>query len=275
MKVFISVDMEGMAGVTHSDHTKMSGVEYEMARKWMTAEANAAAEGAFESGASEVVITDAHGFMHNMLPHELHRDAQLVSGIPRPLFQMEGIDETFDAALMLGYHVRAGDPFGVLSHTHVGRIVYDLKLNGEAVNEIAFNTAVAGHFGVPLALVSGDDRLIESVGRTHPWAERVATKWAISRYAARNLSPEAAQERIRTGTVRALRRLGEMQVVRLNDPIELEMHFLDPMYAQLVSDIPGAERIDGRGIRYVGRDMLEITRIWRLSINASLSAFPV
>lgn len=275
MKIFITVDMEGMAGITHSDHTKMQGVEYEMARRWMTAEANAAAQGVFDAGASEVVITDSHGFMRNMLPHELHKDAQYVSGIPRPMFQMQGIDSSFAAALMVGYHAQAGDAFGVLSHTHVSRIAYDIKLNGESVNEVAFNTAVAGHFGVPLALVTGDDALIESVNKTHPWAECVTTKWALSRFSARNLSPQKSQDLIHSGAKRAIERLDEMKVVALEGPIELEMHFLDPMYAQLVSDIPGAERIDGRGIRYVGRDMVEITKIWRLSINASLSSFPV
>lgn len=275
MKVFITVDMEGMAGITHTDHTKMEGVEYEMARKWMTAEANAAIEGAFESGATDVVVTDAHGFMRNILPHELHKDAHLVRGIPRPLFQMQGIDDSFAATLMLGYHAQAGDPYGILSHTHVGRLAYEVRLNGKAVNEVEFNAAVAGHFGVPLALVAGDDTLTEALAVTHPWAERVTTKWAISRFAARNISPEASQDLIKAGTKRALARLGEMKVSRFEGPIELQMHFFDPMSAQLVSDIPGAERIDGRGIRYVGADMLEITRIWRLSINAALSSFPV
>lgn len=275
MKVFITVDMEGMAGITHTDHTKMEGVEYEMARKWMTAEANAAIEGAFESGATDVVVTDAHGFMRNILPHELHKDAHLVRGIPRPLFQMQGIDDSFAATLMLGYHAQAGDPYGILSHTHVGRLAYEVRLNGKAVNEVEFNAAVAGHFGVPLALVAGDDTLTEALAVTHPWAERVTTKWAISRFAARNISPEASQDLIKAGTKRALERLGEMKVSRFEGPIELQMHFFDPMSAQLVSDIPGAERIDGRGIRYVGADMLEITRIWRLSINAALSSFPV
>lgn len=275
MKVFITVDMEGMAGITHTDHTKMEGIEYEMARKWMTAEANAAIEGAFESGATDVVVTDAHGFMRNILPHELHKDAHLVRGIPRPLFQMQGIDDSFAATLMLGYHAQAGDPYGILSHTHVGRLAYEVRLNGKAVNEVEFNAAVAGHFGVPLALVTGDDTLTEALAVTHPWAERVTTKWAISRFAARNISPEASQDLIKAGTKRALSRLGEMKVSRFEGPIELQMHFFDPMSAQLVSDIPGAERIDGRGIRYVGADMLEITRIWRLSINAALSSFPV
>ncbi|WP_172292778.1 M55 family metallopeptidase [Pseudoruegeria sp. HB172150] len=275
MKVFISVDMEGMACITHTDHTRIDGHEYQIARRWMTAEANAAAEGAFEAGATEVVLSDAHGGMHNLLPDELHRDVQLVSGAPRPLLQMEGIDASFDAALMIGYHARAGDALGILSHTHVSRLSYELRLNGQPVDEVAFNTAVAGHFGVPLALVSGDDRLVAGLKESHPWAEFITTKWAISRFCARNLMPVKAQDLIREGTTRALGRLEEMKLVQLGDPIELEIHFLDPMCAQIALDIPGAERIDGRAIRYVGRDMLEITRIWRLSINAGMSSFPI
>ena len=275
MKIFISVDMEGVACVTHSDHTKMEGIEYEMARKWMTAEANAAIEGALEGGATEIVVTDAHGFMRNLLPDELHENALLVRGIPRPLFQMEGLDETFRAVFLIGYHARAGDALGILSHTHVSRIVYEVRLNDDVVGEVAFNAAVAGHFGIPLALVSGDDTLAAEVGATHPWAERVITKWAVSFNAARNLTPKASQKRIRTAAKRALERLPEMQITRLAAPIRLEVTFLTPISAHLAADIPGVERVNGRKVIYTGTDMVEISRIWRLMINASLSGFPV
>ena len=134
---------------------------------------------------------------------------------------------------------------------------------------------MAGHFGVPVALVAGDDALAEEVSKTHPWTERVITKWAISRYAARNLTPKASQKRIRAAAKRALERLSEMQVVKLPAPIQFDVDFLDPIYAQLTADIPGVERVDGRAVRYTGADMLEINRIWRLMINASLSSFPV
>lgn len=275
MKIFISVDIEGVACVTHGDHTKMEGLEYEMARKWMTAEANAAIEGALEAGATEVVVVDAHGFMRNLLPDELHEDALLVSGIPRPLFQMEGLDDTFKAVFLIGYHARAGDALGILSHTHVGSIVYQVRLNNNVVGEVAFNAAVAGHFGVPLALVAGDDTLDAEVGATHPWTERVITKWAVSSNAARNLTPKASQKRIRAAATRAIERLDQMKVTRLEAPIQLEVTFLKPIYAQLVADIPGAERVNGRTIKYTGQDMVEISRIWRLMINAALSNFPV
>lgn len=270
MKVYISVDMEGVACVTHSDHTKLEGTEYEMARKWMTAEANAAIEGALEAGATEVVVADSHGHMRNMLPDELHEDALLVRGAPRSLTMMEGLDETFDAAFFVGYHSMAGTAEGVLSHTYIGRSVYALRLNGITVGEPGFNAAIAGHFGVPVALVCGDDTVDAEVGALLPWTERVITKWALSSTSARNLTPKASQQHIRQGAKRALDRLSEMKPWTLETPIRFEVDFMAPLYAYLAADIPGVERVNGRTLAYTGTDMLQITRIWRLMINAGL-----
>ncbi|MFC2079458.1 M55 family metallopeptidase [Candidatus Bipolaricaulota bacterium] len=275
MKVYISVDMEGIACATHGDHVKMEGPAYVAAQKWMTAEVNAAIEGAIEAGASEFVVADGHGLMRNLLPDELHEDALLVLGTPRPLLQMEGIDESADIAFFIGYHARAGHATGVMAHTHVGKIVYELYLNDEPITEAAFNAAVAGYFGVPVGLVAGDDALVDCVAETHPWTERVITKWAIGPLAARNLTPKASQKKIRIAAKRAVERAGEMQVVKLDAPIEFRAHFLKALQAQLVSDIPGVERFDSRSVRYTGADMVEISTIWRLMINASLSSFAV
>jgi D-amino peptidase len=270
VKVYISVDMEGVACVTHGDHVKLEGTEYEMARKWMTAEANAAIEGALEAGATEIVVADSHGHMRNILPDELHEDALLVRGAPRPLTMMEGLDETCDAAFVVGYHSMAGTAQGVLSHTYIGRSVYALRLNGITVGETGFNAAIAGHFGVPLALACGDDTLDAEVGALFPWTERVVTKWAISSIAARNLTPKASQKRIREGAKRALGRLSTMKPWTLETPIRFEVNFMAPIYAYLAADVPGAERVNERTLAYTGTDMLEITRIWRLMINATL-----
>ncbi|MGA9348048.1 MAG: M55 family metallopeptidase [Anaerolineae bacterium] len=270
MKVYISVDIEGVACVTHPDHTKLEGTEYEMARKWMTAEANAAIEGALEAGATGIVVADSHGHMRNMLPDELHEDALLVRGSPRPLTMMEGLDETFDAAFFVGYHSMAGTAKGVLSHTYIGRMVYAIRLNGIAVGEPGFNAAIAGHFGVPLALVCGDDTVDAEVGALLPWTERVITKWALSSLAARSLTPKASQKRIRQGAKRALGRLSEMKPWTLETPIRFEVDFMGPIYAYLAADVPGVECVNERTLAYTGADMLQITRIWRLMINASL-----
>jgi D-amino peptidase len=275
MKIFISVDIEGVACVTHGDHCKLEGTEYEMARKWMTAETNAAIEGAYETGATEIVVADGHGHMRNILPDMLHEDVQLIRGSPRPLLQMVGIDDSFDAAFFVGHHAKANDGIGVLAHTFVGRIVYDLKLNGVPVCETTFNAAVAGHFGVPAVLAAGDDRLAEEIEAQLPWAERVITKWAISPTAARNLTPKASQKLIKAAAKRALGRINEMKTFTMDAPIRFEVSFKYPLQAFLPADIPGMERVDGRTLAYTGKDMLEISRIWRLMINSSLSGFAV
>ena len=175
MKVYISVDMEGIACVTHFDHIKLEGGAYEAARKWTTAEANAAIEGAFEGGADEIVVSDGHGTAQNLIPDELHEDITLVQGIPRPLLMMEGLDETFDAVFFIGYHARAGNPVGTLAHSFSGRLVHEIRLNQDPVSEAIFNAAVAGHFEVPIALISGDDELAVEIEKKLPWVERVVT----------------------------------------------------------------------------------------------------
>jgi len=267
MKVYISVDMEGVACVTHGDDVKLEGAEYETARKWMTAEANAAVEAALESGSTEVVVADSHGHMRNILPDELHKDALLVRGSPRPLSMMDGLDETFHAVFFVGYHAMAGEPTGILAHTYSGQVVYTVKLNGISVGEPGFNAAIAGHFGVPVALACGDDTLDAEVKALMPWTQRVITKWAISPTAARNLTPSVAQERIRDGAKQALSRLAEMKPLIFRPPIRLEVRFLRSASADRAVDIPGVERTDGRTLTYEGPDMLSINRVLRLMLN--------
>jgi D-amino peptidase len=265
MRVYISVDLEGIACVTT---TRSVEGEYAMARRWMTAEANAAIEVAFERGATEVVVADSHGSMLNLLPDELHEGAILVRGSPRPLAMMEGLDERFDAALLIGYHAMAGAAKGVIAHTYTGPL-YALRLNGILVGESGFNAAIAGHFGVPVALICGDDALESEARALLPWTERVVTKWAISPWAARNLTPKASQKRIREGAGRALDRLSEMQPYVLETPIRFEADFAAPAYLTIGADIPGVERVAGRTLAYTGDDMLAVTRVLRLMLNAA------
>jgi D-amino peptidase len=264
MKVYISVDLEGIACVMQTNEQVS---DYQAARKWMTGEANAAIEAAFAHGASEVVVADSHGSMTNLLPDELHEDALLVRGKPRPLCMMEGLDETFDAVFLVGYHAMSGTAKGNMAHTYTGSI-YAMRLNGTLVGESGFNAAVAGHFSVPVALVCGDDTLAAEVGAQLPWAERVITKWAISPWAARNLTPRASQARIRAGATRALDRLAEMEPFVIETPVRLELALAPPGLAQLGADIPGIEWSDGRTLAYTGADMVELTRVLRLLLNA-------
>jgi D-amino peptidase len=270
MKIYISVDMEGVACVNHVDEIKLEGPEYERARRWMTGEVNAAVEGALNAGAEEVVVGDGHGHMRNILPDELHKDAQLVRGSARPLSQLEGLTEDFSAVFFVGYHSMAGSARGILAHTFLTSSVYTMRLNGIPVGEAGFNAGVAGHLSVPVALVCGDDVLCEEVGAFLPWAETVTTKWAVSWSAARNLTPKASQERIHAGATRALERLDEMQPLVLELPIQFEVEFMQPFSAFIASDIPGIARVDGRTLSYSGANMLEVMRIWRLIVNATI-----
>ncbi len=270
MKIFISVDIEGVANVTHRDHTKLEGLEYETARRWMTEEANAAIEGAMAAGATEIVVADSHGHLRNLLPDLLHPDVLLVRGSPRALCMMEGLDDTFAGAFFIGYHARAGDARGILAHTFLGVSIYGVRLNGVEVGESGLNAAMAAHFGVPIALVTGDDALATEIEALLPWTERVITKWALSTLAAKNLSPKQAQQRIREAAQRAVARLGEMQPLALTKPLQLEVDFVRPIHAQLAADIPGVDWIAGRTVRYTTDDMLQLVRVWRVMLNLSL-----
>jgi D-amino peptidase len=275
MKVYISVDLEGVACVTHREDLVPSGDGYQLARKWMTAETNAAVMGAFEAGASEVVVSDSHNHMRNLLPDELHQDVLLVRGTPRPLSQMEGLDETFDAALLVGYHSMAGSPRAVMSHTFLLSMIYEVRFNGVAFGETEISAAIAGHYGVPIALVCGDDTLDVQVAEIMPWTERVITKWAINTTAAKNLTPKASQRLIQEGAKRALSRLPEMKPWMLDTPVRFELDYMQPNFAYLGADIPGVERIGGRTLAYIGVDMLDVFRVWRLMMNAALAQVQV
>jgi D-amino peptidase len=271
MRIYVSVDMEGIACVTT---TRLEGADREAVRRWMTQEANAAIEAALARGATEVVVADAHGRMRNLLPDVLHEEALLVRGTPRPLSMMEGLDETFEAAFLVGYHSMSGTAKGMIAHSYSG-IVHGIRLNGVMVGELGFNAALAGHLGVPVALVCGDDTVDAEASALIPWTERVIVKWAISNWSARNLTPKAAQERIREGAGRALDRLGEMKPFVLERPIRFEVDFGPPIYATLGADIPGVERIGGRTLAYTGEDMLAVTRILRLMLNAGRTETPM
>jgi D-amino peptidase len=275
MKVYISVDMEGVACVVNREDIVPTGNGYQMARKWMTAETNAAVLGALEAGATEVVVSDSHNDMRNLLPDELHEDVLLVRGTPRPLGQMEGLDESFDAVFLIGYHSMAGHVRGLISHTFLMSMIHAVRFNGVTFGETEISAALAGHLGVPVALVSGDDTLAAHVGAVLPWSERVTTKWAINTTAAKSLTPSASQKRILEAAKRALDRLDEMKPWSLETPVHFELDYMQPMYAYLGADIPGVEMIGGRTLAYTGADLLDVFRIWRLMMNAALAQVQV
>jgi D-amino peptidase len=275
MKVLMSVDMEGISGVATRRETATGwpagaakGNDYERARLWMTADANAAIGGAFEGGATEVLVADAHDGMLNLIWESLDPRAELIRGYEnRQSGMIEGIDASVAAVFFVGYHARAADGRGVLSHTFNGPdTLWNVCLNGEPASEARFNAAVAGHYGVPVALVTGDDVICEETRSWLPQVETAIVKYAIDRYSARCLSQQTAHERIRVGACRALERLSEMRPYQMTTPIHLEMTLGDSSMATAAARIPGVRRVDDRGVSYSAADALTAQNVCRLAL---------
>ena len=172
MKVFISADIEGVSGVVDRDDAIVGGREYERARRLMTADVNAAIAGAYEGGATQVLVNDAHSKMRNLIVEDLDPRAEVIQGVVKRGCMMEGLDECFAAVFFVGYHSRAGNPFGVMNHTMWSRGFQNLFLNGAPVGEIGINAAYAGQFGVPVALVTGDQTAVQEAQELLGPAER-------------------------------------------------------------------------------------------------------
>jgi D-amino peptidase len=251
-KVFISADIEGVAGVVGSLQTVLGQPEFESARRWMTLEVNAAIEGAIEAGATEFVVCDSHAHMENLLPDLLHPEARLVRGAIRESLQMQGIDGSFDALFVTGTHAAAGTRNAVLDHTWVGKSVFNLRMDGVTLNEACLNAIVAGHNGVPLALVTGDAATIEQTRQTHPAVEGAVVKTSYSRYCTESLHPSKAQDVIRAAAKRAIERLPELKPVAVPGEVRMEIEFLRTDMADAADLIPGVERINARTIAYTG-----------------------
>jgi D-amino peptidase len=269
MRVYISVDMEGVAGVVHEDQTdpidpRHAG-EYNRFRRLMTAEANAAIEGALAAGAERVLVNDSHWLMMNLLAEELHPAAELLSGGPKARSMVEGIELGFDAALFVGYHARAGVGHAIIDHTYTSK-VHEARLNGRPVGELAINAALAGTFDVPVALVSGDQALAaEARDLLGPAVETVIVKHAVGRFAARSVSPTVACRLIREGATAALARPHEP--LRLAAPIRLEVDFALTQMADMAELVPGSVRTGGRTLEFVHQDYREVFRAWRALYN--------
>jgi D-amino peptidase len=263
LKVFISVDMEGVSGVVTSDQTSAGGADYNRFRRLMTEETNAAIDGARDAGATEIVVNDSHGSMRNLLIEELHAPAQLISNNIKPLGMMQGIAESFDAVIFVGYHAKAGSPVGVLAHTGSGAIA-DLRINGRSVGEGGMNIYAAGALGVPVVLVTGDQEAIAQARELVPNIEGVQVKEAISTTAARSLRPEEARGRIQIGVRSALQRLSEFKPVKLSAPYTFEVKFSQTVLADVAEQIPTVKRVDPHTVRYQTDDYLQGYRLLRV-----------
>jgi D-amino peptidase len=269
MKVYISVDMEGIAGVSHPNPTGRADQGYPAAVDLMVGEANAAIEGALAGGADEILVNDSHGGMYNLRPADLHPAARVLQGQKAwSMVAGAGPGADFDVALFVGYHARAGHPTGTIAHTYSDRPTLS-QLNGRPVGETGLNAAVLGAWGIAVGLVAGDDALADEVADWLPWAERIIVKTASGGNAAVSFHPTFAHDLIRSGAERAVRRAaaGELQPLLVDPPVVVEIDYRNAVAADYAAIVPGAERVGDRGVRFEAPDAVTAYRAFLAGVR--------
>jgi D-amino peptidase len=266
-KVFVSVDMEGIWGVVHGDQTSSTGQDYGAARKWMAEDVNAVIEGLLDAGASEIVVNDSHGSMRNILAGDLHPKASLISGSPKPLSMMQGIDSSFDACIFIGYHARAGTASATLDHTISGSTIRSIKINGQEHPELGINAAIAGYYKVPVIMLSGDSETCsQAKSILGDEIVTVAVKEATGRYAAKLLPKDEARNRLRAGAKAALPKAEKIAPFRLIAPYQFEVEFHNSGQAEMPSLVPQVKRTGARSVVFSADDFIEGFKLLRALI---------
>lgn len=274
MKVLISADMEGTCGVSSWVHVEApegasSGwpsnqTEYERARLRMTREVNAAIEGALAGGATDVIVNDSHDGQRNIIPEELHREALYISGSDKPFGMMQGIEQDGIAGVFFtGYHAKAGTPGAPLAHTW-SRSLQDVRFDGVSTGEYGINAAIAGHFGVPVVFVCGDDQAVRQTrGWVGPHVVGVEVKTGVSSTAAMHVHPDVARDRIRAGAEAAMGRVDTAEAYVLPADVTVELEWDHQSRADQAQLLPGTERVGERAIGFRPRDGLEFSAMFR------------
>ncbi|GIH09731.1 D-aminopeptidase DppA [Rhizocola hellebori] len=241
MKVFISVDMEGVAGIVDWAQCLATGDDYALGRDLLVGEVNAAIGGAVAAGATEILVNDAHSFMRNLPPDLIGGEASYLSGRFKPLYMMQGLDASFDAVVFLGYHAAIATP-GVLSHTYNPRAIADVRLCGTTTGEAGLNALVAQHFRVPVAVITGDQYVGPEAAPFCPGIKHLQVKESISRYSALNMHPRKARDLIREGVRAALCDLAPPPAIA--SPATIEIRFTSPDMAEQATWVRGVSRLD-------------------------------
>ncbi len=248
MKVFISVDIEGVVGVLSQFHTTREGDDYSQARLRMTREASAAVAGCLDAGATEVIVNDSHGTMTNLVLEEMHPAAKVVYGSTKLLCMVEGIDRDCAAAMFIGYHTPAGVA-GQLSHTLAGNLFYEIRMHGRVCSEFDINSAVAGELGVPSVFICGDDRLEAFIKARYPQVHTLAVKEYRGRSSSMAAHPTVVQEQIRAAAAKALAARNKIKPVKVKNPV-VEVDFFNEISTDYCATIPTVEKIGDRTVRF-------------------------
>lgn len=266
-KVFISVDMEGIWGVVHGDQTSAQGQDYGPARKWMAEDVNAVIEGLLEAGVAEIVVNDSHGSMRNILAHELNPRVTLITGSPKPLSMMQGIDTSFDACVFVGYHARAGTADSILDHTYSGGTIRSIKVNNLELPELGLNAAIAAVFGVPVIMLSGDtETCSQATSLLGKEVVTVAVKEASGRYAAQLLPREQALKRLHEGAKEAWTKRSKIQPFQLKPPFTFELEFHQSNQAEMPALVPQVKRTGPRSVMFTAEDYIQGFKLMRVLV---------
>ncbi len=260
MKIYISADMEGVVGAVTGDQLGPTGFEYQRFREFMTQEVNTAIEAAFAAGATEVVVSDSHGNAQNLLIDKLPKNVMVIRGFPRPLMMMQGIDETFDGVIFLGYHSSTTNPAGVRAHTISSARLADVRLNGRSMPEGGINAAIAGHFNVPVIMISGDDAAVAEVRSVVGEIEGAVVKWHQGFHSAKTMTPQAAYDLIGAKVRAAMGRIRDFKPLKLQTPVQLDVRFKNYRPSEILSYLSIIERTDAHSIRFRGKDMIEVSK---------------
>jgi D-amino peptidase len=274
MNIYISCDMEGTAGVCSWEQVDARNYtpEYFIYRKYMTAEVRASIDGAREAGAKGICVNDSHGPMRNLLLDELPDDVRVVFGNRKPFSMVQQIGGGFDGVFFTGYHGAIGDANATLCHTYTPSVIYDVRINGVRCSEATLNAALAGHFGVPVLLITGDRVTVESAKAQMPWIAGVVVKESIGNYGVDSISPAAAQEAIRAGAAQAVREAKNAKPFRFDPPITMEIDVTRVEQADWIALIPGFERSGSRQVRFMHDDYPTVFRAFVAAFRLGAAA---
>ncbi len=262
LKVYISVDMEGISGVNGDNQTSAAGAEYGRARKLMVEDANAAIRGAFAGGATDVLVNDSHGSQRNLLPEDLDPRARLISHSFKRHGMMEGLDETFDAVIFVGYHAKADSPRGLFAHTGSG-VVRDLQVNGRSVGEGGMNAILAQWYGVPVVMVTGDDVAVEQQRATVPGVRGVVVKRAINSRAVELRALAETRREIELAAKESVEASRKPSRERLASYV-VRMEFRDPTIPEIVTAFREVRSVSPFVVEFTRESMPEAYRLIRV-----------
>lgn len=272
MKIYISADGEGISGVVHSEEMHPDGHRYESFRRLMTQDVNAAIEGAFRGGATEVLVNDAHWSMLNIIYEELDERAELIRGSGKKLSMMEQV-EHYDGVCLIGYHAKVGHSHGVANETMAGPEMYEMRMNGEAVGELEINAAIAGYYDVPVIMASGDQWLKKEIDEKFSHVETAVVKEAIHKWAAKCLSLPKAHSLIERHVEDAVKQIEKYDAYKVEGPVELEIEWVSTAACYKSSLVPGSYIKNPRTIAYKGDTIIEAWQGILACLNLGGTAF--